>query len=178
MICAVTLSPKRSSITLVFWDLSCSANLSSRKVVHSSSHRTLVSPLEELPSCFGTVTYTLVSASFWSVFKNCLLKLQRMAYKIYRLHPTLTSAFFAEPTCWQIQRGKKGTLMQIVPPSVRWEASQSGSVVLPMQAPQETWVWSLSQEDPLREATWKWQPTSRFSPGQSHGQKSLAGHSA
>ena len=49
MICAINLFPKRSSITLMFWDLSCSANLSSRKVVHSNSHTTLVSPLHNCP---------------------------------------------------------------------------------------------------------------------------------
>ena len=46
----------------------------------------------------------------------------------------------------------------------------STHVYLP--ATQETWVWSLSQEDPLEE---EWQSTPVFLPGKSHGQKSLAG---
>ena len=39
---------------------------------------------------------------------------------------------------------------------------------------QETWVQSLGQEDPL--ATREWLPTPVFLPGESHGQKSLAGY--
>ena len=39
---------------------------------------------------------------------------------------------------------------------------------------QETQVQSLGQEDPLEEA---WQPTPVFFPGESHGQRSLAGYS-
>ena len=38
---------------------------------------------------------------------------------------------------------------------------------------QETQVQSLGQEDPLEEA---WQPTPVFLPGESHGQRSLAGY--
>ena len=41
-----------------------------------------------------------------------------------------------------------------------------------MQEAQETWVWPLSQKAPLRRA---WQPTAVFLPGESHGQRSLAG---
>ena len=41
-------------------------------------------------------------------------------------------------------------------------------------AKQETWVPSLSQEDPLEEGR---QPTLIFLPGESHGQKSLAVYS-
>ena len=38
----------------------------------------------------------------------------------------------------------------------------------------ETWVWSLGQEDPLeKEMT----PTPVLLPGESHGQRSLAGYS-
>ena len=37
---------------------------------------------------------------------------------------------------------------------------------------QETWVWSLDREDPLRR---KWQPTAVVLPGESHGQRSLSG---
>jgi len=36
------------------------------------------------------------------------------------------------------------------------------------------WVRSLSGEDPLKRA---WQPTTVFLPGDSHGQRSLAGYS-
>ena len=52
-----------------------------------------------------------------------------------------------------------------------------GSVVknLPaMQETQMTWVRSLGWEDPWRRA---WQPTSVFLPGESHGQRNLAGYS-
>ena len=42
-------------------------------------------------------------------------------------------------------------------------------------AVQETWVRSLGWEDPWRRA---WQPTPVFSPGESQGQRSLAGYSA
>ena len=38
---------------------------------------------------------------------------------------------------------------------------------------QETWVRSLSQEDPLKK---EWQPTPVFLPGEFHGQRSLAGY--
>ena len=41
-------------------------------------------------------------------------------------------------------------------------------------AMRETWVQSLSWEDPLEE---EWQPTPVFLPGESQGQKSLAGYS-
>ena len=40
-------------------------------------------------------------------------------------------------------------------------------------AMQETWVWSLSQEDPLEKG---WQPTPIFLPEDSHGQRSLVGY--
>ena len=39
---------------------------------------------------------------------------------------------------------------------------------------EETQVWSLGQEDPMRR---KWQPTPVFLPGKFHGQRSLAGNS-
>ena len=41
-----------------------------------------------------------------------------------------------------------------------------------LPAMQETWVLSLSWEDPRA-----WQPTPVFLPGESHGQKNLAGYS-
>ena len=53
----------------------------------------------------------------------------------------------------------------------------SGSVVKNLPAvkkTQETRVWSLGWEDPLRRA---WQPTPVFLPGESHGQRRLAGYS-
>ena len=42
-------------------------------------------------------------------------------------------------------------------------------------AMQETWVWSLGQEDPLEGGVGEWQPTPVFLPGESHEQRSLAG---
>ena len=42
-----------------------------------------------------------------------------------------------------------------------------------MQEMQETWVWTLGQEDPLEDA---WQSTPVFLPGESHGQRSLEGY--
>ena len=39
---------------------------------------------------------------------------------------------------------------------------------------QETWVQSLGLEDPLEK---EWLPTPIFLPGESHGQRSLAGYS-
>ena len=41
-------------------------------------------------------------------------------------------------------------------------------------AVQETWVQSLGWEDPLEKG---WQPTPVFLPGESHGQRGLAGYS-
>ena len=41
-------------------------------------------------------------------------------------------------------------------------------------ATQETWIPSLNQENPLEEGM---QPTPVFSPGEPHGQRSLAGYS-
>ena len=45
-----------------------------------------------------------------------------------------------------------------------------------MQESQDTQVPSLGQEDPLEEGAW--QPTPVFLPGESHGQRSLAGYSS
>ena len=42
-----------------------------------------------------------------------------------------------------------------------------------LPAMQETWLQSLGQEDPWRK---KWQPTPVFSPGKSHGWRSLVGY--
>ena len=42
---------------------------------------------------------------------------------------------------------------------------------------QETWVQSLSQEDPLEESMQPTQPTPVLLPGESHGQRSLVGYS-
>ena len=49
-----------------------------------------------------------------------------------------------------------------------------GSVVKNPPAMQETWVWTLGQEDPWRT---KWQPTPVFLSGKSHGWRSLMGYS-
>ena len=43
-----------------------------------------------------------------------------------------------------------------------------------MQETQETQVQSLGREDPWKKP---WQPTPVFSPGESHGQRSLVGYS-
>ena len=43
-----------------------------------------------------------------------------------------------------------------------------------MQETQETWVWSLGWENPLEK---EMQPIPAFLPGESHGERSLAGHS-
>ena len=55
-------------------------------------------------------------------------------------------------------------------------ASLVAQIVKSLPAMQETQVQSLGQEDPL---TWrrKWQPTPVSLPGESHGQRSLAGYS-
>ena len=84
-------------------------------------------------------------------------------------------------------------LMTLLPPFlwtewVNWACVElirgflDGSVVknLPaMQETQETWVWSLGWEEipALGGVPWrrKWQPTPVFLPGESHGQRSLAG---
>ena len=49
-----------------------------------------------------------------------------------------------------------------------------GSPVKNLPAMQETWVPSLGWEAPLGRG---WQPTPVFLPGESHGQRSLAGYS-
>ena len=49
---------------------------------------------------------------------------------------------------------------------------QRAQLVKNPSAVQETWVRSLCWEDPLEEA---WQPSPVFLPGESHGQRSLAG---
>ena len=53
-------------------------------------------------------------------------------------------------------------------------ASLVAQLVKNPPAKQETWVQSLGWEDPLEEAM---QPTPVFLPGESHGQRSLVGHS-
>ena len=50
----------------------------------------------------------------------------------------------------------------------------SGSAVENPPTMQETWVWSLDQEDPLQK---EMATHSVFLPGKSHGQKSLEGYS-
>ena len=51
----------------------------------------------------------------------------------------------------------------------QWERTH-----LPVQEPLETWVQSQVRKSPWR---WTWQPTPVFVPGESHGRRSLAGHS-
>ena len=61
--------------------------------------------------------------------------------------------------------------------SIYIEGSPGGSVVKnppAVQEPQETWVPSLGQKDPLEEGM---ATTPVFLPGESHGQRSLAGYS-
>ena len=53
-------------------------------------------------------------------------------------------------------------------------ASLVAQMVKNPPAMRETWVWSPGWEDPWRRA---WQPTPVFLPGESHGQRSLAGYS-
>ena len=50
----------------------------------------------------------------------------------------------------------------------------SGKELPAMQETQKTLVWSLDQEDPLKQ---EWKPTSVFWPGKCHGQRSLVGYS-
>ena len=54
------------------------------------------------------------------------------------------------------------------------EAPRASQVALPVQEAQETWVPPLPREGPLEE---EWQPTPASLPGESHGQRSLAGYS-
>ena len=49
-----------------------------------------------------------------------------------------------------------------------------GSAIKNLPAMQEMQIQSLGQEDPLEK---EWQPTLVFLPGESHGQRSLAGYS-
>ena len=53
-------------------------------------------------------------------------------------------------------------------------ASLVARLVRNLPSMQETWVQFLGWEDPWRR---KWQPTPVFLPGESHGQRSLAGYS-
>ena len=55
-----------------------------------------------------------------------------------------------------------------------WEGRQVAQAVRNLPTVQEIWVWSLSQEEPLEQGV---ATHSRFLPGKSHGQRSLAGHS-
>ena len=56
----------------------------------------------------------------------------------------------------------------------RRRASLVAQMVKNLLAVQEAWVQSLGQEDPWRR---EWEPTPVFLPGESHGQRSLAGYS-
>ena len=55
-----------------------------------------------------------------------------------------------------------------------YRASLVAQAVKNLPAMQETRIWFLGWEDPLRRA---WQPTPAFLPGKSHGQRSLEGYS-
>ena len=52
------------------------------------------------------------------------------------------------------------------------EGFPGGSVVKNLPTVQERQVWSLVRKIPWRR---EWQPTPAFSPGESHGRRSLAG---
>ena len=54
---------------------------------------------------------------------------------------------------------------------VNFQRSLVAKMVKNPPAVQETWVWSLHQEDPLEKK--EWLPTSVFLPGEFHGQRSL-----
>ena len=54
------------------------------------------------------------------------------------------------------------------------QASLIAQMVKNLSAMQETWVQSLDWEDPLKKEMAAY---SRFLPGESHGQRSLAGYS-
>ena len=56
----------------------------------------------------------------------------------------------------------------------RLGGSLVAQIVKNLPAMQETWVWSLGQEDPLEK---QMLPTPVFLPGESHGQRSLLGYS-
>ena len=58
--------------------------------------------------------------------------------------------------------------------SVVIQGFPGGSAVKNLPAKQDTWVRSLGWENPWRK---KWQCTPVFLPGESHGQRSLAGYS-
>ena len=68
----------------------------------------------------------------------------------------------------------RNSKMHLCPPKSFPLACASEKNPLAMQEPQETWVPSLAWEDPLEE---EWQPTPVFLPGESRGQRSLAGYS-
>ena len=54
-------------------------------------------------------------------------------------------------------------------------ASLVAQMVKNLPSMQETWVYSLSQEDPLEK---EWSPTSVFLPGEFHGQRSLVSNNS
>ena len=64
-------------------------------------------------------------------------------------------------------------LLIIINQSRELGASLVAQLVKNPPAMRETWVQSLSWEDPCRR---KWQPTPVFLPGKSHGRRSLAGY--
>ena len=74
---------------------------------------------------------------------------------------------------WPTSRGK--VFLSWVPLSVGTsQGDQWQRICMPVQEIQETWVWSLGREGPLEEGM---TPTAVLLPGESHGQRSLAGYS-
>ena len=83
------------------------------------------------------------------------------------MSPALVGGFFTNSTTWEAL-GWFGHLF--FSPRVSLVAQRVKS----LPAMWDTWVRSLSQEDPWRR---KWQPTPVFLPGESQGWRSLVGYS-
>ena len=66
--------------------------------------------------------------------------------------------------------------LQIIVYIIVLGASLVAQTVKNLPAMQEIWVQFLGQEDPLEKRR-EWLPTLVFLPGESHGQRSLAGYS-
>ena len=83
------------------------------------------------------------------------------------------TVFYQASNWWRWQGSGKNAIIEEFYPMA---GLPGGSVVKNPPArhePQGTWVWSLSAKILWRRA---WQPTPVFSPGASHGQRSLAGY--
>ena len=81
---------------------------------------------------------------------------------------------FSMSSCFQREVLIPGGCSQVIFKTIILLASLVAQMVKNLPAMQETWVWSLGQEDPWRRA---WQPTPVLLPGESHGQRSLVGYS-